>query len=214
MPRLHKCVLPAWTYLKLPLSPLFPPRSFHKIEAEWEVDMGKARIDYAGMAAQVDVARQSAIEALHAAREACQETIPLEPDLKVAQSKLSSALKRAEAREWDFDQECFDLVDSAYGTVSLGRRQSELINNAVGAVAQAHLDSVGFRRDQAVQQRARKLAKDLGFKLRAFPHRSRSKPRPVHAGLYALLGNGEDTRYRSLDRVLVELIAVTDEWYG
>ena len=128
--------------------------------------------------------------------------------------KLSSALKRVEAREWDFDQECFDLVDSAYGTVNLGRSQSELINKAVGAVAQAHLDSVGFRRDQAVQQRARMLARNLRLKLKAFPRRSTSKARPVHAGLYALLGNGEDTRYRPLDRVLVELMALTEEWYG
>ena len=46
--------------------------------------MGKARIDYAGMAARMDATRQSAVEALHAAREACQEANPLEPDLKVA----------------------------------------------------------------------------------------------------------------------------------
>ena len=131
--------------------------------------------------------------------------------MKVAQSKLSSAWKRAEAREWDFDLECFNLVDSAYGTVKLARSQSKLIDKTLGAVAQAHSDSTGFRRDKAVQQRARALAKNLGLKLKGFASRGTPKSPHPRAGLYALIGNGEDTRYRPLDRVLVELMALTEE---
>ena len=166
------------------------------------------------MAAGVDSSRQAAVEALRVALHACKEASPLEPDLKVGHSKLSSAWKRAEAREWDFDQECFDLVDSAYGTVRLERSESELIDKAIGAVAHAYQHSSGFRQDQAVQQRARTLAKKLGLKLKGFRGRVTSKSRPVKTGLYALIGNGADSRYRPLDRVLVELIELDEECYG
>lgn len=173
--------------------------------------MGRVRIEYAGWAAQVDLARQSAVRELWTAIQACQGSNRSELDLKVARAKMLSSWERGLQREWDFDLECFNLVDSAYGTAKLGRNQSTLINNAVGAIANANSASTNFRQDRAAQQRARALANNLGLRLKGSRHRPISKSPHPQAGLFTLTGNKQETRYRPLDRIMIELMALSQD---